>query len=108
MRIAAVAGPVAMLQAAVAAMILLLGLCDSPAAAAGCGSLGGPGYRGPDGRCVGWADIGRTCGNPPTVCTENSVLIDYVIESPNVSGDDRSVMLLADPVRLAVQVEEPA
>ena len=41
------------------------------------------------------------------VCTENSILIDYVTESPNVSGDDRSIMLLPDPVRLAVQVEEP-
>jgi hypothetical protein len=30
------------------------------------------------------------------VCTENSVLIDYVTESPNVTGDDRSVMLLPD------------
>jgi hypothetical protein len=36
------------------------------------------------------------------VCTENSVLIDYVTESPNVSGDDRSIMLLPDPVHLAV------
>src|SRR5260370_29597051 len=27
------------------------------------------------------------------VCTENSVRIDYMTESPNVSGDDRSVML---------------
>ena len=41
------------------------------------------------------------------VCTENSVLIDYVTESPNVSGDDRSVMLVPDRVRLAVQVEAP-
>jgi len=41
------------------------------------------------------------------VCTENSVRIDYVTESPNVSGDDRSVMLLPGPVRLTVQVEEP-
>jgi ABC-type uncharacterized transport system substrate-binding protein len=32
---------------------------------------------------------------------------DYVTESPNVSGDDRSVLPLADPARLAVQVEEP-
>ena len=32
---------------------------------------------------------------------------DYVTESPNVSGDDRSVLPLADPTRLAVQVEEP-
>ena len=42
------------------------------------------------------------------MCTENSILIDYVTESPNVSGDDRSVMLLPDPVHLAVQVEEPS
>jgi len=41
------------------------------------------------------------------VCTENSVLIDYVTESPNVTGDDHSVMLLPDPVGLAVRVEEP-
>lgn len=35
-----------------------------------CGDRGGPGYRGPSGRCVGWADIGRTCGSPPTTrCT---------------------------------------
>ena len=41
------------------------------------------------------------------VCTENSVRIDYVTESPNVSGDDRSVVLLPGPVRLAIQVEGP-
>src|SRR6516165_1280401 len=34
------------------------------------------------------------------------ILIDYVTESPNV-GDDRSVLLVPDPVRLAIQVEEP-
>jgi hypothetical protein len=42
-------------------------------------------------------DAGQT-----PVCTENSILIDYVTESPNVSGDDRSVMLLPGPARLAV------
>jgi hypothetical protein len=41
------------------------------------------------------------------VCTENSVRVDYVSESPNVSDDDRSVLPLPGPVRLAVQVEEP-
>ena len=41
------------------------------------------------------------------VCTENSVRIDYVSESPNVSRDDRSVLPLPGPVRLAVQVEGP-
>ena len=34
------------------------------------------------------------------VCTENSILVAYMTESPNVSGDDRSLMLLPDPVRL--------
>src|SRR5207245_752438 len=35
-----------------------------------CGTKGGPGYRGPDGRCVGWASLSRTCGSPPTLrCT---------------------------------------
>jgi hypothetical protein len=44
---------------------------------------------------------GHRRGDSVRVCTENSILIDYVTESPNVSGDDRSVMLLPDPVRLA-------
>jgi hypothetical protein len=33
---------------------------------AACGDKGGPGYRSASGRCVGWADIGKTCGNPPS------------------------------------------
>jgi hypothetical protein len=41
------------------------------------------------------------------VCTENLIPIDYVTESPNVSGDDRAALLLPDPVRFAVQVKEP-
>jgi hypothetical protein len=41
------------------------------------------------------------------VCTENLILFDYVTESPYVNGDDRAALLLLDPVRLAVQVEEP-
>lgn len=31
-----------------------------------CGARGGPGFRGPDGKCVSWATIGRVCGSPPT------------------------------------------
>jgi hypothetical protein len=38
---------------------------------------------------------------PVTVCTENSILIDYMTEPPNVSGDDRSAIILPDAVRLA-------
>jgi len=37
---------------------------------AACGERGGPGYRGPDGKCVGWAELGRKCGAPPSLrCT---------------------------------------
>jgi hypothetical protein len=54
---------------ALTALVLL-----SNPASAGCGDRGGPGYRGPTGRCVGWADIGKTCGNPPTTrCQAESV-----------------------------------
>src|SRR5205807_2334614 len=38
---------------------------------------------------------------------ENLIRIDCVAESPNVNGDDRALLPLPDPVRLAVQVEEP-
>jgi hypothetical protein len=38
------------------------------------------------------------------VCTENSIRVS---ESPNVGDDDRAVLPLPGPVRLAVQVEEP-
>jgi hypothetical protein len=46
-------------------------------------------------------------GDRRLVCTENSVRVDYVTESPNLSGDDRSVLPLPGPIRLAAQVEEP-
>lgn len=40
------------------------------AAIAACGSRGGPAFRGPNGKCVGWAALDRVCGNPPTTnCT---------------------------------------
>src|SRR6266545_181621 len=42
--------------------------------------------------------VGRTL-----VCTENLIRIDCVTESPNVNGDDRALLPLPDPVRLAVQ-----
>jgi putative ABC transport system substrate-binding protein len=52
--------------------------------------------------------LGLTIPESFLVCTENSVRIDYVTESPNLSGDDRAVRPPPDPVRLAAQVEEPA
>jgi hypothetical protein len=55
-------------------LVVLTISISTQAALAACGARGGPGYRGPSGRCVGWADIGRTCGSPPTTrCTAESV-----------------------------------
>jgi hypothetical protein len=49
------------------AMAIVLIACGTAAeACSGCGCRGGPGYRAPNGRCVGWADIGRICGSPPS------------------------------------------
>jgi hypothetical protein len=45
----------------------------------GCGCKGGPGYRGPDGKCVGWANIGNVCGSPPTTRCR--------AEGPNAGAD---------------------
>lgn len=62
-------------------LALVFGITSSAAqSCSGCGCRGGPGYRGPDGRCVGWKDIGKTCGSPPTTrCTA---------EGPNVGADE--------------------
>lgn len=38
---------------------------------AGCGSHGGPGFRGLNGRCVGWSTLGVVCGDPPTTRCKN-------------------------------------
>ena len=68
-----------MLSLAAAATTLFLTMTTADACS-GCGCRGGPGYRGPSGRCVGWADIGRTCGSPPTSrCTA---------EGPNAGAED--------------------
>ncbi len=39
--------------------------CPDRPPCTGCGCKGGPGYRGPDGRCVGFKNLDRVCGNPP-------------------------------------------
>lgn len=52
---------------AVAALALTVVLSAIPSDAfAACGDRGGPGYRGPNGKCVGWDALARVCGNPPT------------------------------------------
>ncbi len=53
-------------------------------ACSGCGCRGGPGYRGPDGRCVGFAALDRVCGVPPeTRCKKEGAA---PIEEPECSG----------------------
>jgi hypothetical protein len=63
-------------KAKMLAVILVLGLvapapvilapCSAEAACSGCGCRGGPGWRSKrTGKCVGWDDLARECGNPP-------------------------------------------
>lgn len=42
------------------------GFCPPNKKCHGCGCAGGPGYRSPDGHCVGFRELERTCGTPPT------------------------------------------
>ena len=54
----------------IAAITLMVILGFQASAHATCGERGGPGYRGPDGKCVSRKDIDRKCGDPPTThCT---------------------------------------
>jgi hypothetical protein len=54
------------------AAVIVLAACVT--AQATCGERGGPGYRGPDGKCVSWLNIGRICGSPPEKsCTAEGV-----------------------------------
>jgi hypothetical protein len=55
-------------------LMILVALVVSTFAEAACGDRGGPGYRGPDGKCLSWQDLGRKCGSPPTTnCTPENV-----------------------------------
>jgi len=40
--------------------------CPERPACHGCGCKGGPGYRGPNGQCVGFKTLTHICGTPPT------------------------------------------
>lgn len=57
--------PAVMSFTALVALVLIVAV--EAAACRGCGCRGGPGYRAPDGKCVSWEAIGRTCGSPPTL-----------------------------------------
>ena len=47
----------------------------------GCGSRGGSGYRGPNGRCVGHKRLRKICGNPPTLrCKAENVPVSPEVQ----------------------------
>ena len=52
-------------EAVPAAEPLLVAGCPERPPCRGCGCKGGPGYRGPDGKCVGFRNLLKVCGNPP-------------------------------------------
>jgi hypothetical protein len=63
----------------VAAALLLL----PSAAFATCGTRGGPGYRGPDGHCVSWANIDKVCGVDRSRCqAENTIATPSTTTKP--------------------------
>jgi|ERR1700744_3769042 hypothetical protein len=60
-------------------IVFLLLFVAVPVVHATCGTQGGPGYRGPNGKCIGWAEMGRVCGCPPsTGCTAEQAHPDAV------------------------------
>lgn len=53
---------------------IIVWIATGTAALAACGDRSGPGYRAASGKCVGWAELGRVCGSPPTTnCTPENV-----------------------------------
>ncbi|MBB6306025.1 hypothetical protein D9R14_13005 [Xanthobacter tagetidis] len=53
------------LVAVAAAAAPVAAACPDQPPCRGCGCKGGPGYRAPDGRCVGFKDLAKVCGEPP-------------------------------------------
>jgi hypothetical protein len=63
-----------MLIAALVALVAATSFAEAT-----CGDSGGPGYRGPNNKCVGWEALGRVCGCPPTMrCTPEQTAPDAV------------------------------
>lgn len=81
-----------------------LALClVATSAFATCGERGGPGYRGPDGRCVGWATLKRVCGSPPTTnCTA-----EMVAEGAEAAAGRRAPSTAALPSAAAIGLLSP-
>ncbi len=73
----------------VAGPIAVSAACAERPACKGCGCKGGPGYRGPDGRCAGFKALESVCGTPPeTRC---------VFENAPGTGANRDCALAPPP-----------
>lgn len=70
-----------MVRAAAIVLAALLLSIQVAEACSGCGCRGGPGYRGPNGKCVGWKQLTKVCGSPPTLRCTN--------ERPGTDGDKK-------------------
>jgi hypothetical protein len=76
---------------------LILSIVDSSAFAT-CGEHGGPGYRAPNGRCVGWDDVDKTCGKPPTTrCSPEHVNVANPSQSPSEARRSDASKLIEAP-----------
>jgi hypothetical protein len=65
-----------------------------------CGTRGGPGYRGPDGKCVGWAEIGKKCGSPPSLRCAPELAQP---EAPSASERGRDIQRFKDDAHARVK-----
>src|SRR5258708_607755 len=63
---------------------LVYAVCPERPPCHGCGCKGGPGYRAPDGHCVGFRELDKVCGNPPNRC---------VFENAPGTGENRECAL---------------
>lgn len=70
----------------------------SPAFAA-CGEKGGPGYRGPNGKCVGWAQLGQVCGSPPTTKCAAELTANGAVEAATAGTRIEQLRQQASPSR---------
>ncbi|GJE77284.1 hypothetical protein [Methylorubrum suomiense] len=50
-----------------------------------CGCKGGPGYRAPDGKCVGKRNITKVCGSPPSTRCKFEGKSGEINQTPNPS-----------------------
>ena len=82
----------------------------------GCGKLGGPGYRSPNRKCVGYEDLIKVCGEKPhttTGCVCEGVKLAPGCQRPMIGeappwAHSAGKKLKREPERPRSEFEEPA